>query len=201
MRRYSAMRNAAAPSVGGDSSAPMPDAASMAPAVSGAKPTRLITGHATDPSVTVVATPLPDTVPSRNPASVTDRPADSRGIAAPRQRHREVEEELPGARSLEHRAVQAEQDDVRDRDVERHAVDALERHVEIADEARQVVAAMRDAGEADRREPRARHRVREKRRRGHRQNPAGRAPRGFEHDERSRATPASTSPPVGFAAR
>ena len=82
MRRYSAMRNAAAPSVGGESSAPMPEAASIAPAVSAAKPTRRSTGHATDPSVTVVATPLPETVPSRNPASVTERPADARRIAA-----------------------------------------------------------------------------------------------------------------------
>src|SRR6187455_42169 len=80
MRRYSAMRNAAAPSVGGESKAPMPDAASMAPAVSGANPTRRISGHATEPSVTVVATPLPDTVPSRNPASVTERPADRAGL-------------------------------------------------------------------------------------------------------------------------
>ncbi len=80
MRRYSAMRNAAAPSVGGDSSAPMPEAASMAPAVSGANPTRRINGHATEPSVTVVATPLPDTVPSRKPASVTERPADRAGL-------------------------------------------------------------------------------------------------------------------------
>src|SRR5947208_369167 len=74
------MRNAAAPRVGGESKAPMPEAASMAPAVSGVNPTRRMTGHATDPSVTVVATPLPDTVPSRNPASVTDRPADRAGL-------------------------------------------------------------------------------------------------------------------------
>jgi hypothetical protein len=58
----------------------MPDAASMAPAVSAAMPTRFITGHATDPSVTVVATPLPDTVPSRKPASVTERPAERAGL-------------------------------------------------------------------------------------------------------------------------
>ncbi len=80
MPRYSAMRNAAAPSVGGERIAPMPDAASIAPAVSGANPTRRSTGHATDPSVTVVATPLPETVPSRNPASVTERPADLAGL-------------------------------------------------------------------------------------------------------------------------
>src|SRR4030095_1116114 len=80
MFRYSAIRNAAAPSVGGDRSAPMPDAASMPPAVSGANPTRRMIGHATDPSVTVVATPLPETVPRRKPANVTDRPADLAGF-------------------------------------------------------------------------------------------------------------------------
>ena len=80
IRRYSAMRNAAAPSVGGESSAPIPEAASMAPAVSAANPTRFMTGQATDPSVTVVATPLPDTVPRRKPASVTERPVAAAGL-------------------------------------------------------------------------------------------------------------------------
>ena len=150
MRRYSAIRNAAAPRVGGDSSAPMPEAASMAPAVSASKPTRRITGQATDPSVTVVATPLPETVPSRKPASVTDRPADRFGLPRRENDIAKFEEERAGARSLEHGAVDAEQNDVGDGDVERHAVDALERHVEIADEPRQVVAAMREAGETDR---------------------------------------------------
>ena len=35
-------------------------------------------GHVTDPSVTVVATPEPDTVPSRKPASVVVRPGPVR---------------------------------------------------------------------------------------------------------------------------
>src|SRR5687767_10240496 len=73
-RKYSAMRNAAAPSVGGDRMAPMPDAASMAPAVFAVNPARRSMGHAIDPSVTVVATPEPETVPRRNPASETERP-------------------------------------------------------------------------------------------------------------------------------
>src|SRR5215210_2107552 len=74
MRRNSAIRKAAAPKVGGDSSAPMPAAERIAPAVSGLNPARRRSGQETDPSITVVATPLPDTVPSRKPASVTVRP-------------------------------------------------------------------------------------------------------------------------------
>src|SRR5687767_1500737 len=76
------MRKAAAPSVGGDSSAPIPAADRMAPPVSGLYPAPRSSGHATDPSVTVVATPLPETVPRRNPATVTVRA----GAAADRER-------------------------------------------------------------------------------------------------------------------
>src|SRR5262245_14125941 len=74
MWRNSAMMNAAAPSAGGQMMAPMPAAERIAPAMSGLYPPRLSIGHATDPSVTVLATPLPDTVPSRRPATVTARP-------------------------------------------------------------------------------------------------------------------------------
>src|SRR5438132_8909056 len=72
--RYSAMMNAAAPSVGGDRIAPMPDAASIPPAGSGGYPARRRIGHDTVPSDTAVAVPEPDTVPRRKPASVTVRP-------------------------------------------------------------------------------------------------------------------------------
>ena len=77
------MRNAAAPSVGGDSSAPMPAADRIAPPVSGRYPARRSIGHDTDPSITVVATPLPETVPSRKPASVTVRPGAAPDRDAP----------------------------------------------------------------------------------------------------------------------
>ena len=62
------MRNAAAPSVGGLRIAPMPAADNMAPPTSGVYPARRSNGQPTDPRVTVVATPLPDTLPSRRPA-------------------------------------------------------------------------------------------------------------------------------------
>ncbi len=69
------MRNAAAPSVGGEISAPIPAAERIAPAMSGRYPAPRRSGHDTDPSITVVATPLPETVPSRKPAMATVRPA------------------------------------------------------------------------------------------------------------------------------
>ena len=68
------MRNAAAPIVGGARMAPMPLADRMPPPISGENPARRSIGHATAPRVTVVATPLPETVPSRNPDMVTVRP-------------------------------------------------------------------------------------------------------------------------------
>ena len=53
----------------------MPAAARSAPAFSRAKPARRRSGAAAPPRVRVVATPLPETEPSRNPARVTARPA------------------------------------------------------------------------------------------------------------------------------
>ena len=74
MLRYSAIRNAAAPIVGGAMMAPIPLAERMAPPISAENPARRSRGQAMAPRVTVVATPLPETVPSRNPDSVTVRP-------------------------------------------------------------------------------------------------------------------------------
>src|SRR5918912_2426510 len=73
--RYSAMMNAAAPSVGGDRMAPTPDAASIPPARSAGYPARRRIGQVTAPTLTVVAAPEPDTVPSRKPAATAVRPA------------------------------------------------------------------------------------------------------------------------------
>src|ERR687894_310349 len=55
--RYSATMNAAAPRVGGDSSAPTPAAARMPPAFSAGYPARRRIGHVTAPTVTAVAVP------------------------------------------------------------------------------------------------------------------------------------------------
>ena len=72
------MMNAAAPSVGGERIAPMPDAAMMPPPWSLGYPALRSSGQATLPSVTVVATPEPDTVPSRKPATALVRPGPVR---------------------------------------------------------------------------------------------------------------------------
>jgi hypothetical protein len=52
----------------------MPADARIAPPVSAGYPARFIIGHAIVPSITVFATPLPETAPSRYPAIVTVRP-------------------------------------------------------------------------------------------------------------------------------
>ena len=72
--RNSAIRKAAAPIVGGAMMAPIPLAERMPPPISGVNPARRSIGQATAPSVTVVATPLPETVPSKKPDIVTVRP-------------------------------------------------------------------------------------------------------------------------------
>src|SRR3989304_10640713 len=96
-RRNSAMRKAAAPSVGGESSAPIPAALRMAPPVSALYPAFFKSGHATDPSITVVATPLPDTVPSRKPASVTVRPGPAPDRERPMAAIAQVMKKAPAA--------------------------------------------------------------------------------------------------------
>src|SRR6266576_3963180 len=73
--RNSAMRKAAAPSTGGEMIAPRPPAASSPPAAFLPYPALASIGYATEPIVTVVATPEPDGPPSRNDARTTVRPA------------------------------------------------------------------------------------------------------------------------------
>src|SRR6201991_2639368 len=73
--KNSAIRNAAAPSTGGDRIAPKPPAASRPPASFFPYPALRSIGVATEPRVTVVATPEPDGPPSRNDDSTTVRPA------------------------------------------------------------------------------------------------------------------------------
>src|SRR5690349_17714233 len=73
--RNSAIRNAAAPSTGGDRIAPRPPAARSPPAASFLKPALASIGAATVPIITVVATPEPEGPPSRNDESTTARPA------------------------------------------------------------------------------------------------------------------------------
>src|SRR5919198_1477355 len=99
MRRYSAIRNAAAPSTGGEMIAPSPPAA------------------------------------SRRAAGRVGAPAHGA--------EGEVDEELAGARVLQHGAEDGEQDDQARGDVDRRAEDALELHVEMADQAVHLVAGMR----------------------------------------------------------
>src|SRR4030088_627633 len=73
--RISAIRKAAGPSTGGGMAGPIAPAERIAPDESRSCPAFFSIGYAIEPSVTVVATPDPDTVPSRNDAIVTVRAA------------------------------------------------------------------------------------------------------------------------------
>ncbi len=182
------MRNAAAPSVGGLRIAPMPAADSMAPPTSGVYPARRSNGQPTDPRVTVVATPLPDTLPSRRPARAMVRAGALAEPDRPMRRQRPVDEEATGARLFEHGAIDAEQHDVGSRDIERHAEYSLERHVERADDAIRSVSAMRQRPETDGCQRRPEKAVGEKQRGRRRQNPTDRPSRRFEHQENGEPT-------------
>jgi hypothetical protein len=89
--------------------------------------------------VTVVATPDPDTVPSRNSgqgggaAGGGRRPGPEGGEA-------DVDEEPASPRVLQHRPVECEQHDVGGGHVQGHPEQPLDAHVGLADQAFQVVA-------------------------------------------------------------
>ena len=68
--------------------------------------------------------------------------------------------------------------------IERHAEDAFERHVQRADDAAEVIAAMGNQTEADELEQRPVIGVRDEPERGTRQDPARGAPRRFEDELR-----------------
>ena len=61
----SAIRNAAAPMIGGMICPPVDEAASTAPAKSPGKPVSFIMGMVTEPVVTVLPTEEPETIPQR----------------------------------------------------------------------------------------------------------------------------------------
>jgi hypothetical protein len=120
-----------------------------------------------------------------------DGAAGARRLAAHR-REREVEIELSGARELQERAVDREQDDQRRRDVDGDAEDPLERHVHHADQAREVVALVRPR----RGQERPGERVGDEGERDRRHDPAARAPHRLE-DERHEREPERDVPAVG----
>src|SRR5262249_46870541 len=107
-----------------------------------------------------------------------DRASGARVLAAHRG-EAEVEEELAGARMLQERAVDREQDDQRRRYLDRGAENAFERLVKEARHARYVVAAVRPLT----RQPRTRESVGEKGDDDAADDPARRAAAGFEHEQ------------------
>ena len=173
------MMNAAAPRVGGERIAPMPEAASTPPPWSlGYSALRRI-GQVMLPSVTVVATPEPGHRAQQEPRS-GGGPAGPRA-GAPERREAHVDEELPRARVLQHGPVDREQHDVGGGHVERHAEDALEPHVGLAHEAVQAVAPV--AHLPARRDLAAEVGVGQEQQADGRQDPADRAARGLQHEQ------------------
>jgi len=130
-----------------------------------------------------LATPLPETVPSSRPATVTARPGPAPPPDGADRGHRPLEEKFSGAGRTEDRTVNREQDDVARRHVERYAENPFERHVDRADDAREVVAAMGNDAEADQIEQRSVERVEDEERGRDRQHPSRRAARRFEHQQ------------------
>ena len=136
-------------------------------------------GQATLPSVTVVATPEPETVPSRKPASADVRPGPVRRAAEGGER--DLDEEARGAGELEHGAVDREQHDVGRGDVERDPEDALQAHVALADDAVDPVALVADLQRVG--DQPAEEGVEQEGDADRRQRPARRAACGLEHDD------------------
>jgi len=95
---------------------------------------------------------------------------------------RPFDEEGAGTARVQQRTVDREQDDVGCGDVERHAEDSFERHVERADQSCRTVSAMRDQVEPDPVQQRAGPRVQQECERGCRQHPPDRAAGRFEHE-------------------
>jgi hypothetical protein len=130
------------------------------------------------------------TLPSRRDARAGHRAqqeAGERGRAAgpgaraAERRVGELDEEPRGTAELEHRAVDREQHDVGGGDVERHAEEALEPHVALADDAVEAVALVLYAERL--RDQAAEVRVGDEREHDLGQDPADRAAGRLEHEE------------------
>ena len=155
--RNSAIRKAAAPSVGGESSAPMPCSRQHRARGLGAvacppqQRPRHRSQHDRRRHAAARHGAEEESGDGHRPAGSGHRPAA--GLQRP------FDEEEAGAARVQQRTVDREEDDVGGGDVERHSENALERHVERADQSRRTVATMCDQVEADPVEQRAGPRV------------------------------------------
>ena len=120
-------------------------------------------------------------------------PGRRRGPRPPHGGERPVDEEPSRARVLEHGAVDGEQHDVGGRDLEGHAEDPVQRHVQRAHQAVGVVAAVADGAQPDEVEQRADVRIDDEERGGRGEDPSRGAPRRLE-DEQDRRRPQQRRP-------
>ena len=132
------MMKAAAPRVGGERIAPIPEAASIPPAFSFGYPAFFSTGQVTAPSETAVAVPDPETVPRRKPDRATVRPGAAFDFLN-REKLRSMKK-LAAPGLVEDRTVDREEDDVGGSDVEGDAVEAGGIVVEGVDDLIEVLA-------------------------------------------------------------
>ena len=131
----------------------------------------------------MVATPEPETVPSRKPEATTARPGRRRGRLLAEEREGPLDEELPGAAAVEHGTEQCEDDDEGRGDIQWRREQAFKGQIILPDDARDREAAMieglRHIG--------AEIAIDEKADGDERQHPAGGAARRFENDQDERA--------------
>jgi len=106
--------------------------------------------------------------------------APGAGGLAPHRGEREVDEELAGAGHLQEGAVDGEEYDERGGYIHRHSEDPLQRHIHVANEPRDVIAAVRPRLA----QVRAEHRVNHEQHAYERHDPASSAARRFQHEQR-----------------
>ena len=177
----SAMMNAAAPMIGG-MIWPLVDAAtSIAPALVAGIPIRRMTGMVKVPVVTTLAIDEPEIMPVMPEARIAALAGPA--AIAPDHGEGEVEEVLAGARLVQERAEQHEQEDEAHRNVDRDAEDRLAAEPLIADQALQRDTLVRD----DVRHRLAEDRIEQKHPGDDHQRDADRAPRRLQQQQDSDA--------------
>ena len=168
------MTKAAAPMIGGMICPPVEATASTAPANSGRKPVRFISGMLICPVTMTLATALPEMVPNRLDETTATLPGPPVRVAG--QAGGEIHEQLPGAGALHEGAEHHEDQHIGRRHRQRDAEDAFGCHIELVEHALRLE--LRDEQPVD-----------QKHHRGDRHRPAEHAARRLQQHQRSSSRP------------